>query len=63
MIMKKEYIAPALFEVIIASQPIMVGSGEIVKTDDAATVTPGEGEYNGNDWASRRHSQWDDEDE
>lgn len=62
--MKKEYIAPQLlFETSVQTSLFLMASGEITQSDDAATVTPGEGEYGDSDWASRRRSQWDEEDE
>ena len=62
MIMKKEYIAPQQFEMIVETGHILAGSGEITTNDkDEAIVTPGKNTYEGNDWASRRNSAWDDE--
>lgn len=64
MIMKKEYIAPQLFELIVKTGHILAGSGEInQKGENNAIVTPSGSTYSGSDWASRRNSVWDDEDE
>jgi len=61
--MKKDYIAPQLFEVIVHTSNIMTAaSGQITTSGDSANVTPSQEEYSGNDWASRR-SVWDDEDD
>ena len=59
--MKKDYIAPQLIEELaIEIGQILAGSGEFTTSDEHVTVTPGEGEYGGGDWASRR-SIWADE--
>ena len=66
MIMKKEYIAPQLFEMIVETGHILTGSGEIqqIGNQEQATVTPSQETYVGSDWASRHSSVWnDDEDE
>lgn len=62
--MKKYYIAPQLIEeLFVEGEVILAESGKITSTDERATVTPGQGEYSGNDWASRHHDVWaDDED-
>ena len=65
MIMKKEYIAPQLFEMIVETGHVLAGSGEIQQSEnkEQATVTPGQGTYSGNGWASRHSSVWDDDEE
>lgn len=61
--MKKEYIAPQLFETVVQTSLFLMTSGQINSTGDEATVTPSEEEYNGSDWTSRRRSQWDEEED
>lgn len=61
--MKKEYISPQLFEVIVKTGHILAGSGEINSNGDTANTTPSQETYSGSDWASRRGSVWDDIDE
>jgi len=65
MIMKKEYIAPQLFEMIVETGHILAGSGEIKQSgsQEQATVTPSQETYGGKDWASRRSSVWDDDED
>ena len=63
--MKKEYISPMLFLIAEPTDCILgAASGTITTNGDTATVTPGQGEYGGNDWASRRQkSVWGDEED
>ena len=52
-----------LSELGYLTEDFIAASGEFkTSVDDSAIVTPGQSEYTGNDWASRRISVWDDED-
>lgn len=60
--MKKKYILPDCSIVNITLTAIMVNSLDPTKSGDQI-ITPDDTEPSPDEFTSRRHSQWDDEDE
>ena len=57
---KKLYIAPVMYTFRIAAAPLLLNGSITEDGNNAKTDTDGD-EYDGNDWGSRRHDVWADD--